>query len=480
MRKLIFLLMPLLFVTTAVDAQTDESYQKFRREILSSYGEYRTQILQDYSKFLDTAWKDYETFKGHSLYPQPKPAVSPKAPVKDDTPASLIPQPHQPQAVPKPQTPVILEPEAVNPLTKMISFPFFNMTVKAPQLDHHRLEAVSDHAISSLWKDYQKANIYHLVSPSLQQIRLAFQLNDWLTYTLVRKYCDALYPNDVNSSMVLSHYILVNMGYNVRLACNSKGQVLHLVPVIQKVYGHPFLDIHGCRYYVFSGETARREYHSIGSVSTCTLPLNADLGRSFDLILSDIRFPEQLNKSFHITDGNISLSGEVPLASIMMAQEYVETDVPVYAASKLSSKFEKEILRQAAPQIQGLGEQEAANKLLHFVQYAFKYQTDGDQFGYEKPFFVEENFYYPANDCEDRAVLFAFLVRHLLHLDVHLLYYPSHEATAVRFSDQTIKGDGYIYQDGSKYLVCDPTYIGAKIGQCMPQFEGVRPKVELW
>lgn len=102
------------------------------------------------------------------------------------------------------------------------------------------------------------------------------------------------------------------------------------------------------------------------------------------------------------------------------------------------------------------------------------------QFGYEKSFYVEENFYYSANDCEDRAVLLAFLVRNLLHLDVHLLYYPGHEATAIRFSDQSIKGDGYVYQDGSKYIICDPTYIGAGVGQCMPEYENVKPKVELW
>ena len=49
--------------------------------------------------------------------------------------------------------------------------------------------------------------------------------------------------------------------------------------------------------------------------------------------------------------------------------------------------------------IQGKKQSEAANILINFVQTAFDYKTDGDQFGYEKPFFVDELFYYPYSDC---------------------------------------------------------------------------------
>ena len=45
--------------------------------------------------------------------------------------------------------------------------------------------------------------------------------------------------------------------------------------------------------------------------------------------------------------------------------------------------------------VQGKKQSEAANILINFVQTAFDYKTDGDQFGYEKPFFVDELFYYP-------------------------------------------------------------------------------------
>ena len=310
---------------------------------------------------------------------------------------------------------------------------------------------------------------------------MACNLNDWLTFVLVRRYTDAVYGEDVNSSLVLSHYILTNMGYNVRIGKNSNGHVLLLVPFRQNIYERQFLKIDGVRYYIFFEDTNKApENSSIGSVYTCDLPQGTDYGKSFNLVLKNPVLPSDGYKEYCKSYDTITLKGKVPNVAIMIAKDYPLTDVQVYASSSLSPEFRKNLLDQVSSQIQGLSEYDAVAKILSFIQHAFNYKTDWDQFGFEKAFYVEENFYYPYNDCEDRAILLAFLVRNLLNLDVHLLYYPGHEATAIRFSDQTIKGDGYIYQNGNRYIICDPTYIGAGVGQCMPEYENVKPKVELW
>ncbi|MBQ5694953.1 MAG: hypothetical protein IIV71_06805, partial [Bacteroidaceae bacterium] len=70
-------------------------------------------------------------------------------------------------------------------------------------------------------------------------------------------------------------------------------------------------------------------------------------------------------------------------------------------------------------------------------------------------------------------------VHNLLGLDVHLVQYPGHECTAVCFNDSSISGDAYIY-DGKTYIICDPTYIGADIGMCMPNYMNIKPIVEQW
>lgn len=50
-------------------------------------------------------------------------------------------------------------------------------------------------------------------------------------------------------------------------------------------------------------------------------------------------------------------------------------------------------------------------------------------------------------------------------LEVILLYYPGHLATAVRFTEE-VTGD-YLSVDGKRYVVCDPTFINAPVGRTM-------------
>ena len=50
-----------------------------------------------------------------------------------------------------------------------------------------------------------------------------------------------------------------------------------------------------------------------------------------------------------------------------------------------------------------------------------------------------------------------------------LSYYPGHLASAVCFNQQ-VTGD-YILLSGNKFVVCDPTYIGAPVGLTMPNMD---------
>ena len=109
------------------------------------------------------------------------------------------------------------------------------------------------------------------------------------------------------------------------------------------------------------------------------------------------------------------------------------------------------------------------------VQESFEYKTDDEQFGREKYFFTEDILYYPFSDCEDRSIFFSHLVRKLLGLEVVGLNYPNHVATAVKFNTN-VTGDALLI-DNSKYIICDPTYIGSDVGMAMPQFKNVSPSV---
>ena len=166
---------------------------------------------------------------------------------------------------------------------------------------------------------------------------------------------------------------------------------------------------------------------------------------------------------------------EYDKSAIKFFEYYPQTALEVYFDAVPSTDARTSLLNALRPLIKDRSETEAVDLLLHFVQTAFKYETDDQQFGREKPFFPEETLYYPGSDCEDRSVLFSFLVRNLLGLDVVGLEYPNHVATAVRFKDD-VSGDQVVYQN-RKYIICDPTYINADYGMCMPQFKSIKPGI---
>jgi hypothetical protein len=154
---------------------------------------------------------------------------------------------------------------------------------------------------------------------------------------------------------------------------------------------------------------------------------------------------------------------------------YPQLNLSLYFASGVYQVTATPLQQQLAEYMKGMSEQRAVNFLLRFVQTSLKYETDEQQFGEENYLFPEETLFYPYSDCEDRAVLFAWLVKSLLNLDVVGLDYPGHVAAAVHFTED-VAGDSVRYK-GKRYVVTDPTYINASTGMTMPNFKQYKPAV---
>jgi hypothetical protein len=138
----------------------------------------------------------------------------------------------------------------------------------------------------------------------------------------------------------------------------------------------------------------------------------------------------------------------------------------MYANTPLEKGVKDQLYSQMEEKISGMSDYDAVQKMLHWVQTGFEYELDEEIWGVDRPFFGEESLYYPYSDCEDRSILLSHLVRDLVGLDVILVYYPGHLAMATNFQDD-VDGD-YIVLDNKKFVICDPTYIGASIGETMP------------
>ncbi len=160
---------------------------------------------------------------------------------------------------------------------------------------------------------------------------------------------------------------------------------------------------------------------------------------------------------------------------IAFLNEFPQAEMQVYFDAAVSGFLKESAEASLMPQLSKLDEASKVNFLLAFVQNAFPYLTDDEQFKREKFMLPDQVIHYPACDCEDRSVFFAYLVRALIGIDVIGLEYPGHIATAVKFSKDQ-QGDFLMFK-GAKYTVADPTYINAPYGMTMPDFATQMPKM---
>ena len=327
------------------------------------------------------------------------------------------------------------------------------------------LNGLNENAIADAYEALCNSDYKPLLA-DCAQIRKDLRLNDWGVFTLVRQVADT-YCGTANESIVMQQFLLNEMGYKARMARKAtEDKMMLFVATDCSIYAHPYITLNGQNYYNLSGNNEQCQFYMCQKDSP-------KAKNSVGMQLKEAPlFPGTVVSSTHQAKGSAArVTVDVPKALMDFYKDYPQCDYSVYFNAPVNAAMENRILSSLAPLVQGRNEADAANILINFVQTAFQYQTDGQQFGYEKPFFVEELFFYPYSDCEDRAMLFSYLVRKLLGLDVVLLDYPEHIATAVRFNGN-VSGD-YLMVNGRKYTVCDPTYIG----MTMPRYKTVSAKV---
>jgi hypothetical protein len=265
--------------------------------------------------------------------------------------------------------------------------------------------------------------------------------------------------SEINHQILFQFFLWNQLGFHARVAASGNELIL-LLPSKHKLYGLPFVVLDGNRYYIVSGKNAGMMRTFSRNFSKANKPIDMELKDSpvfaqkwnqRKLKPAKLNMESEINYNLNLTD---------------FLNVLPQTDLEVIFKAKVAESVAEKFKNDLSPLLVGKSEVEQVSVLLNFVQQSFLYQTDQEQFGREKYFYVEEMLHYPYSDCEDRAVLFAWLVRSLLGIQVIGLSYETHVATAVQFS-QPIKGDAVNWK-GHPYIVCDPTYIGAGVGLSMP------------
>lgn len=378
--------------------------------------------------------------------------------------------PEVPDIVPQPILPRITkqEPEEFPQLNADFDFYGYNVVLGYDEnLKKPGATQMNEQTISAWFGEMSKTN-YNSLLDQINYYREQMNLNDWGYFLLVKKTASGIAIQQ-NDARLLTWFLLIRSGYKVK-AAYYENQVYVLLPIRNQVYGKNFFTFDNLNYYMMEGDltnvyTYEKDFPDAQKI--------LDLNIYSPLSIGDKSETKVLTFDFNKPDEPVKVSYNSSL--IDFYKDYPLSDLKVYFDATVSPESKYSMANSLAPMLEGKSEIEAANMLLNFVQTAFQYKTDQDQFGYEKFFFAEEAFHYPYCDCEDRSVLFAYLVKNLLNLDVIGLNYPGHVATAIRFNAD-VQGD-FINYDGKKWVIADPTYINAPVGLTMPEYVGTKAEI---
>lgn len=468
------------FLLSAQDYRSE--FERFKRERQQEFEDHYAKANAEFTKHLKDAWAEFVLLPAEPLKPGPKPKAAPVAPPRPelDDPTIDLPDLDLPDAgelnlesIPIPRVkPITLPP--TQPREPRFEWLFYGIPVEiAKPRQALSLSGITEQQLSDAWEDCADGR-FNAALADLKNYREQYRMADWPYYLLTQAYARQCSASN-NEQVLIQFYLMTQSGYSTRLMRCGEGVYL-LMSSTNRIAERSMFSLDNRFFYVMD-------------------PAFKSSGKP--CYICDFKFPNEQHMDLFMaappkfpTTGKEEVrtivSRRYPQVQLKMTvnpnlkafyQTYpLSNDFNVYSASLLSEPNMQLMEDCLRPMIQGKSQKEAANLLINLVQTGFEYKTDGEQFGRERPMFSEELFFYPYCDCEDRSALYALLVRELLELDVLLVHYPGHLATAVCFTEP-VQGAHFDYQ-GKTYVICDPTYIGADVGLQMPdmtQVEGVYP-----
>lgn len=452
--------------------QIREEYNTFEKETQQKFNNFVAEIDKEFSDYLSDNFGPYDI--GHEKF-EPSAPKPDKIPMTEEVEVSgdviefeisEINTTHQGPVFPgiKKSESNDFEVERVNidflgwPLYFDLDKAFFNIEINKP----------SGSEISSLWTEMSEVNYNHFLY-QISEVANTLNLNQWGYYQLLKECSKQVYPGDNNMRVLFQWAMLSRSRYKVKVGFNHESVFL-LIPSVYKMYNTDFVNIVGINYYIIDGKGEQLETYE------------KDFPEADILMDVSIKRPMYTNEIKKSRDFHFSHDGKKHTVNLKYDEEMIRfystiplSDISVYFNSVVSDRTKTSVIEAFEPILKGKDDVESANILLSFMQQAFGYKTDQYAYGVEKYFFADELLHYPFSDCEDRSVLFAYLVKTLLNKEVTALGFPGHMATAINFGHE-VEGSHFKYKNKT-FVVADPTFYGAPVGILVSAVSGLKAEV---
>ena len=477
--SLFWILIP-VFLQAQNDQNFEKSFEDFEKSIHQTFYSFQDSINAVFAKALEMQWEEFKVFAEIPAPVKPSPKLPPVVdPLKKEIPAPIeipVKEPETPQKEePKPQpTKDDDEKSDIPILPHYKTINLWNATFKIPYdiaLENLSLPNTQEKSIAEFWRNLSQTEYLPAVN-TLVEIQRQSALNDYGLAILCREYAGsvwAAHAQNKNETNIFLIFLLNQLSLDAKIVRKAN----RLEPVIyspQTVYAMSYITIDQKKYYFLFSTSEKASIYSY-KINFSEKVAGLDFNISKPLHIT----PDVVEKELKIKKLNKTVKLQYAKDAIAYYKNYPQVDADIYANAAVSDAFKKSVIKEFTSLLKGKTEQEAVDILLNFMHYAFEYKTDDEQYGYEKWNFCEENLFYPYNDCEDRAFLFSWLVRELLHLDVVLLLFSNHVSTAIHFN--TPVSGHYFTIDEQKFVICDPTYIGATIGMISPEYKNEEAEI---
>ena len=445
------------------------SFEDFKRTQSKSFTKYKDERDSAFNNYLKQEWQEYLKHTDVELYEAPKPreiipakveqikSVGPRITIeeKKDDKKSFIPK----------QT--IIKKE----IKKDVLFDFFGSKIGFnidENLKGARYFPQNKKGILNFFNVVASSEYENIIS-SIKSISKRLDLNDWGVYQLVIKLSKNIYPNQDDRNL-FSWFVFNKLGYSVKVALSQRHTVL-LFYSKKVIYATPNYSFSNKKYYVVSNY-AKGSVGKLYSYEQNYPDAQKDLDLSMKKIPNFALDIKQKELSFKDYGKTYKIDFKYNKNLIDFMSTYPQGDYKTYFNTPLDDITYNSILKGFKKYINGKKATDAINFMLHFVQKSFKYERDIQQFSREKVMFAEETLYFNSSDCEDRAILFSYLVKKILGIGVVGIKYKDHMATALYIP---IKGDSVRIAQ-KKFIIADPTYINANVGQSMQKYKSIRPE----
>ena len=442
------------------------SFEDFKHKQNQSFAKYKDERDAAFDKFLKQQWEAYKAQAPEQMYAKPKPKSITPSPPTAFTPVGPMVRIELEQL---PLTPLDTPKEKL--LQNDLVFNFFGIDVgfaidesikKAKFYPHSQV------GVSNFFTTAAQSQHEHLLK-SIQTYSQNLELNDWGVYLLTKELSLRVYKGE-DEAKLLTWFLLSKLGYNVKVGiANGHVEVLHHSKKI--IYATPSYTFDGEKFYLLA-DYAKKNLKKIHSYKqdypNATKPLDLALGTLPKIGQSSKE--KELKFSQKSKEYRVSFTYNQHLIDFMAS--YPQADYDTFFNAPLEHQTYDTVAKGLKAHIDGKQASEALNFILHFVQSAFIYERDDEQFGREKVMFAQETLVYDKSDCEDRAVLYAYLVKKLLKIGVIGIKYSDHMATALYIPPM---GDT-LNLANRKFVVADPTYVNANIGQSMPKYKSKMPQ----